>query len=78
MKLEQLHISIAKLSEDELRDFILENRKAQKRYRETMALSRPKKVTITPAKSKEEALQDLLKSVDPLVLQQILKDKGIV
>tara|TARA_R110000822_G_scaffold294773_1_gene416862 strand:- start:198 stop:434 length:237 start_codon:yes stop_codon:yes gene_type:complete len=78
MKLEQLHISIAKLSEDELRDFILENRKAQKRYRETMALARPKKVTITPAKSKEEALQDLLKSVDPLVLQQILKDKGIV
>jgi hypothetical protein len=68
MKLEQLHISIAKLSEDELRDFILENRKAQKRYRETMALARPKKVTIT----------DLLKSVDPLVLQQILKDKGIV
>jgi len=78
MKLEQLEISIAKLSDDELREFILENRKAQTRYKETMALAKPKKVTLTPAKSKEEALQDILKNVDPAVLQQILKDKGIV
>jgi hypothetical protein len=43
-----------------------------------MAIAKPKKVTLTPAKSKEETLQDILKNVDPAVLQQILKDKGII
>ncbi len=78
MNLEQLEVSIAKMSDSELRDFILENRKAQTRYKETMALAKPKKVTLTPAKSKEEALSDILKNLDPAVLQKILKDKGIV
>ncbi len=78
MNLDQLEVSIAKMSDDELREFILENRKAQTRYKETMAMAKPKKVTLTPAKSKEEALSDILKNLDPAVLQKILKDKGIV
>jgi len=78
MKLEELEISIAKMSDDELREFILENRKAQIRYKETMAIAKPKKVTLTPIKSKEDTLQDILKNLDPAVLQKILKDKGII
>ena len=78
MNLDQLEVSIAKMSDDELREFILENRKAQTRYKETMAMAKPKKVTLTPAKSKEEALSDILKNLDPAVLQKILKDKGIL
>jgi len=78
MRLEELEISIAKMSDSELREYILENRKAQIRYKETMAIAKPKKVTLTPVKSKEETLQDILKNVDPAVLEKILKDKGII
>ena len=80
MKLEQLQISISKMSEDELRDFILENRRAQTRYKETMAIAKPKRATVVPhsGKTKEETLQDILKSVDPEVLTKILKDKGVL
>jgi|TARA_Y100001951_G_scaffold49654_1_gene39177 hypothetical protein len=80
MKLEQLELSISKLKDDELRDFILESRRAQTRYKETMAVAKAKRATVTPkqAKTKEEALQDILKGVDPDVLQKILKDKGIL
>ena len=78
MRLEELEISIAKMSDSELREYILENRKAQIRYKETMAITKPKKVTLTPVKSKEETLQDILKNVDPAVLEKILKDKGII
>ena len=80
MKLDQLEISISKMSEDELRDFILENRRAQSRYKETMAIAKPKRVTVSSAgvKTKEEMLQQTLQSIDPDVLKKILKDKGIL
>ena len=80
MKLDQLEISISKMSEDELRDFILENRRAQARYKETMAVAKPKRVTVSSAgvKTKEEMLQQTLQSIDPDVLKKILKDKGIL
>ena len=48
MRLEELEISNAKMSDSELREYILENRKAQIRYKETMAIAKPKKVTLTP------------------------------
>ena len=80
MKLDQLEISISKMSESELREFILENRRAQARHKETMAIAKPKRATVIPrtGKTKEETLQDILKSVDPDVLQKLLKDKGIL
>ena len=80
MNLEHLEISISKMSEDELREFILENRRAQTRYKESMAVAKPKRATIVPhsGKSKEETLQDILKGVDPDVLTKILKDKGVL
>lgn len=80
MKLEQLEISISKMSEDELRDFILENRRAQSRYKESMAIAKPKRATVVPraGKTKEDKLQEILKGVDPDVLTKILKDKGVL
>mgnify|MGYP003151901849 CR=1 FL=1 len=80
MKLDQLEISISKMSTDELREFILENRRAQTRYKETMAVAKPKRMSVVPTsgRSKEELLQATLKNIDPEVLQKILKDKGII
>ena len=80
MKLDQLEISISKMSESELREFILENRRAQARHKETMAIAKPKRATVVPrtGKTKEETLQDILKGVDPDVLTKILKDKGVL
>ena len=80
MKLDQLKISIAKMSEDELREFILENRRAQTRYKETMAIASPKRASIVPTagRSKEELLQATLKNIDPEIIKKILKDKGIL
>ena len=77
MKLDELKISIAKMGEDELREFILENRRAQTRYKETMA---PKRASIVPTsgRSKEELLQATLKNIDPEIIKKILKDKGII
>ena len=80
MNLEHLEISISKMSEDELREFILENRRAQARHKETMAIAKPKRATVghLSGKTKEETLQDILKGVDPDVLTKILKDKGVL
>ena len=80
MNLEHLEISISKMSEDELREFILENRRARARHKETMAIAKPKRATVIPrsGKTKEEPLQDILKGVDPDVLTKILKDKGVL
>ena len=81
MKLEQLKVSIAKMSEAELRDFILENRKAQSRYKETMDIAKAtKRATLVPTsgKSKEELLQATLSKIDPEIVKKILKDKGII
>ena len=78
MKIPELEKSIRMMSEDELRDFILDNRKAQNRYKETMAISKPKRATVTPIKSKEESLVEVLKSVDPEKLKEILTEKGIL
>ena len=80
MKLDQLEISISKMSESELREFILENLRAQARHKETMAIAKPKRATVIPrtGKTKEETLQDILKGVDPDVLTKILKDKGVL
>ena len=38
MKLEQIKTDIAEMSDDELREFIIENRRAQKRYKDAQAL----------------------------------------
>ena len=80
MKFDQLEVSISKMSEDELREFIFEIRRAQTRYKESIAVAKPKRATIVPhsGKSKEETLQDILKGVDPDVLTKILKDKGVL
>jgi|LULF01.1.fsa_nt_gb predicted CopG family antitoxin len=80
MKLEELKISISKMSESELRDFILESRRAQSRYKETMAIAKPKKISVVPSggKSREEILQATLQSIDPDVLKKLLKEKGIL
>ena len=69
------------MSEHELRDFILENRKAQSRYKETMEIAKvTKRVSVVPTsgKSKEEMLQATLQNIDPEILTKILKDKGII
>ena len=42
MRIEDIKTDIAKMSEDELREFIVENRKAQKRYKAEQA-SQPKR-----------------------------------
>ena len=80
MKLDQLEITISKRSESELRELIYQNRRAQARHKETMAIAKPKRATVVPrtGKTKEETLQDILKGVDPDVLQKILKDKGVL
>jgi len=80
MKLEELKVSIAKMGEGELREFILENRRAQTRYKETMAIASTKRVSIVPTsgRSKEELLQATLKNIDPEIIKKILKDKGII
>ena len=80
MKIEQFKTDLSKMSEDELREFILENRRAQTRYKETMAVAKPKRMSVVPTsgRSKEELLQATLKNIDPEVLQKILKDKGII
>ena len=80
MKLEELKVSIAKMGEDELRDFILENRRAQTRYKESMAVAKPKRMSVVPTsgRTKEELLQATLKNIDPEVIKKILKDKGII
>ena len=56
MKIEELKTDISKMSDNELREFILENRKAQIRYKEAQA-NAPKRVRVssmTEEKKKEE------------------------
>ena len=70
------------MSDDELREFILDNRKAQKRYREEYAKAakapKAKKPTsITEALKKEEKLKAILQSIDPDVLQKLLAEQNI-
>ena len=56
MRIEDIKTDIAKMSEDELREFIVENRKAQKRYKDEQA-SQPKRAkvaSITDEKKKQD------------------------
>ena len=79
MKIEQFKTDLSKMSEDELREFIIENRKAQRRYKEEQA-AQPKRVkvsSITDAKKKEEKLKAMLESLSPDVLQKLLVEKGL-
>ena len=79
MRIEDIKTDIAKMSEDELREFILENRKAQKRYKEEQA-NQPKRVkvsSITDEKKKQDKVRAMLESLPPEALQKILADKGL-
>lgn len=79
MKLEELKTDISKMSDNELREFILENRKAQSRYREAQA-NAPKRVRVssmTEEKKKEDKIKALIQSIDPEVLKKILVEKGV-
>tara|TARA_Y100000593_G_scaffold16888_1_gene33600 strand:- start:2152 stop:2391 length:240 start_codon:yes stop_codon:yes gene_type:complete len=79
MKLEQIKTDIAKMSEDELREFILENRKAQKRYKDEQA-NQPKRVkvsSVTEKKSQEDKIKALIQGMDPELLKKLLDEKGI-
>ena len=79
MKIEEFKTDLAKMSEDALRDFILENRKAQKRYREEQA-SQPKRAkvaSITDEKKKHDKLKAMLEALPPEAHQKLLAEKGM-
>ena len=79
MRLEQIKTDIAEMSDDELREFIIENRRAQKRYKDEQA-SQPKRVrvsSISEEKKKEEKLKAVIQAINPEILKKLLAEKGI-
>ena len=79
MRIEDIKTDIAKMSEDELREFIVENRKAQKRYKDEQA-SQPKRekvASITDEKKKQDKLKAILEALPPDALQKLLTEKGM-
>ena len=79
MRIEDIKTDIAKMSEDEIREFIVENRKAQKRYKVEQA-SQPKLVnvaSITDEKKKQDKLKAILEALPPDALQKLLTEKGM-
>ena len=79
MRIEDIKTDIAKMSEDELREFIVENRKAQKRYKDEQA-SQPKRAkvaSITDEKKKQDKLKAILEALPPDALQKLLNEKGM-
>ena len=79
MKLEQIKTHIAEMSDDELREFIIENRRAQKRYKDEQALQpkRTRTSSINEEKKKEEKLKAVIQAIDPEILKKLLAEKGI-
>ncbi len=79
MKLEQIKTDIAEMSDDELREFIIENRRAQKRYKDEQALQpkRTRTSSINEEKKKEEKLKAVIQAIDPEILKKLLAEKGI-
>ena len=79
MKLEQIKPEIAEMSDDELREFIIENRRAQKRYKDEQALQpkRTRTSSINEEKKKEEKLKAVIQAIDPEILKKLLAEKGI-
>ena len=79
MKLEQIKTDIAEMSDYELREFIIENRRAQKRYKDEQALQpkRTRTSSINEEKKKEEKLKAVIQAIDPEILKKLLAEKGI-
>ena len=79
MQLKEIKTSITDMSDDELREFIVENRKAQKRYREEYANTpkAKKPASITETRKKEEKLKAILQAIDPDILQKPLAEQNI-
>ena len=79
MKIEDLKTDISKMSDDELREFILENRRAQARYSQASkeAPKRAKVSSITESKKKEDKARAMIESMDPEILKKLLAGKGI-
>ena len=79
MKLEQIKTDIAEMSDEELREFIIENRRAQKRYKDEQALQpkRTRTSSINEEKKKEEKLKAVIQAIDPEILKKLLAEKGI-
>ena len=79
MRIEDIKTDIAKMSEDELREFIVENRKAQQRYKDEQATQpkRAKVASITDEKKKQDKLKAVLEALPPDVLQKLLTEKGM-
>ena len=79
MKLDQIKTSITQMSDDELREFILENRRAQKRYAEeyNKAKTETKPASFSEAKKREDKLKAILEGLDPEVLKKLLDEKGV-
>ena len=67
------------MSDDELREFIIENRRAQKRYKDEQALQpkRTRTSSINEEKKKEEKLKAVIQAIDPEILKKLLAEKGI-